>query len=212
MLNPLFSQLLNAVELVISDNADEVAELDRIIGDGDHIINLQRGLAALKVIENDFIEIDWPEALMKVGITLMTNMGGASGSLFGTLFISMAKEAKGQKLDSTTFPAIFYQGVESVKKRGKAGVGEKTMLDTLIPVANRLKEDSANNIEFKQLLSNLSNQAYAGMTSTKDMIATKGRASYLGERAIGHIDAGARSSQLIIYAITEVLSQQTDQS
>ena len=202
MLNPLFSQLLNAVELVISDNADEVAELDRIIGDGDHIINLQRGLAALKVIENDFIEIDWPEALMKVGITLMTNMGGASGSLFGTLFISMAKEAKGQKLDSTNFPAIFYQGVES----------EKTMLDTLIPVANRLKEDSANNIEFKQLLSNLSNQAYAGMASTKDMIATKGRASYLGKRAIGHVDAGARSSQLIICAITEVLSQQTDQS
>ena len=85
------------------------------------------------------------------------------------------------------------------------------MLDTLIPVANRLKEDSANNIEFKQLLSNLSNQAYAGMASTKDMIATKGRASYLGKRAIGHIDAGARSSQLIICAITEVLSQQTDQ-
>ncbi len=72
-----------------------------------NIINLQRGLAALKVIENDFIEIDWSEALMKVGITLMTNMGGASGSLFGTLFISMAKEAKGQKLDSTNFPAIF---------------------------------------------------------------------------------------------------------
>ena len=140
MPEPLFSQLLNAVEQAISDNADEVTELDRVIGDGDHIINLQRGLAALKVIENDFLNLEWSEALMKVGTTLMSTMGGASGSLFGTLFISMAKEARGQKLDSTTFSAIFYQGVESVKNRGKAEIGEKTMLDTLIPVANCLKD------------------------------------------------------------------------
>ena len=210
MPEPLFSQLLNAVEQAISDNADEVTELDRVIGDGDHIINLQRGLAALKVIENDFLNLEWSETLMKVGTTLMSTMGGASGSLFGTLFISMAKEARGQKLDSTTFSAIFYQGVESVKNRGKAEIGEKTMLDTLIPVANCLKESIANEIEFKQLLKNLSEQAHAGMSSTKGMIATKGRASYLGERAIGHIDAGARSSQLMICAITEVLSQQSD--
>ena len=212
MLNSLFPQLLNAVEQAIRDNADEVAELDRKIGDGDHIINLQRGLSALKFIEDDLVDLDWSEVLMKVGMTLMTTMGGASGSLFGTLFISMAKEARGQKLDSTTFSAIFYQGVESVKKRGKADIGEKTMLDTLIPVANCLKENIVKKIEFKQLLIILSEEAHAGMSSTKDMIATKGRASYLGERAIGHIDAGARSSQLIICAITEVLSQQRDLS
>ena len=212
MFNSLFPQLLNAVEQAIRDNANEVAELDRIIGDGDHIINLQRGLSALKVIENDLVDLDWSEVLMKVGMTLITTMGGASGSLFGTLFISMAKEARGQKLDSTTFSAIFYQGVESVKKRGKADIGEKTMLDTLIPVANCLKENIVKKIEFKQILINLSEEAHAGMSSTKDMIATKGRASYLGERAIGHIDAGARSSQLIICAITEVLSQQRDLS
>ena len=212
MSNPLLTQCLNAIDLTIRDNADEVAELDRAIGDGDHVINLQRGIAALQAIESELVELDWPPALMKVGMTLMSTMGGASGSLFGTLFINMAKAANGQELDRTSFAAIFEQGVESVKQRGKADIGEKTMLDTLIPVANRLKEDSANGTEFNQLLDNLSEQAIAGMASTKDIIATKGRASFLGERAIGHIDAGARTSQLMICAITEVLAQPTDKA
>jgi dihydroxyacetone kinase-like protein len=212
MSNPLLTQCINAIEHTIRDNADEVAELDRAIGDGDHVINLQRGIAALQMLEAELAELDWSPALMKVGMTLMSTMGGASGSLFGTLFISMAKAAKNQPLDRTSFAAIFEQGVESVKQRGKADIGEKTMLDTLIPVANQLKQDSANGTEFNQLLDNLSEQAVAGMASTKDIIATKGRASFLGERAIGHIDAGARTSQLMICAITEVLAQPTDKA
>ena len=202
------SQLIQAIDSNIEQHADEVAELDRVIGDGDHVTNLQRGIAAIEDITAELDELDWSPALMKIGMTLMSTMGGASGSLFGTLFLSMSKAAKGQTFTATAFSDVFYQGVEAVKQRGKADLGEKTMLDTLIPVANRLKEDVTNGTEFEQLLTNLSEQAITGMKSTKDMIATKGRASFLGERAIGHIDAGARTSQLMICTITAVLTQQ----
>ena len=122
----------------------------------------------------------------------------------------MSKAAKDKSLNTATWTDIFHQGVESVKQRGKADLGEKTMLDTLIPVANRLREDSTNGTEFNQLLKNASEQAIIGMASTKELIATKGRASFLGERAIGHIDAGARTSQLIICTICDVLAQQNN--
>jgi len=205
MTTSLLPSLINSVETVINDNADEVAELDRTIGDGDHVVNLQRGLSALKAIEAELVELDWSPALMKIGMTLMSTMGGASGSLFGTLFLTMAKAAKGQEMNRQCFADIFHQGVESVKQRGKAGLGEKTMLDTLIPVAKRLNEDSANGTELPQLLNNLSEQAITGMRSTKDMVATKGRASFLGERSVGHIDAGAKTTQLIICTINDEL-------
>jgi len=203
----LLPLIIIALQKTINDNVEEVTELDRAIGDGDHVINLQRGLEALAKISDELITLDWSAALMKIGMTLMSTMGGASGSLFGTLFISMAKAAKNRELDSSTFPNIFFQGVESVKQRGKADLGEKTMLDTLIPVANSLVADAKSNAEFEQLLEHAVEQAIKGMESTKDLIATKGRASFLGGRSKGHIDAGARTSQLMICAIVDVLKQ-----
>ena len=207
--NTLLTDCIEAASRTINANAEEVAELDRAIGDGDHVINLKRGLAALDDIKADLAVLDWPDAFMKIGMTLMSTMGGASGSLFGTLFVSMGKAAKGKnELDAAVFAEIFSKGVESVKQRGKADVGEKTMLDTLIPVANYLQKGSMDGTTFDQLLTNVANEAIAGMESTKGMLATKGRASFLGERAIGHIDAGARTSQLIICAIADVLADQ----
>ncbi len=197
--------LISAIIQTINNNADEVAELDRAIGDGDHVVNLQRGLEALEKLNDELAHLEWSPALMKIGMTLMSTMGGASGSLFGTLFISMAKASKGKALDFTVFAQVFNQGVEAVKQRGKADLGEKTMLDTLIPVANTLITDANNHIELTKALTNAKVTAMAGMQSTKEMIATKGRASFLGERAIGHIDAGARTSQLMICAIADVL-------
>jgi dihydroxyacetone kinase-like protein len=196
---------ISAINQSINDNAEEVAELDRAIGDGDHVINLQRGLAALEKIEDELSKLEWSPALMKIGMTLMSTMGGASGSLFGTLFISMAKASKDQTLDFSAFAQVFNQGVEAVKQRGKADLGEKTMLDSLIPVANSLITDAENIVALPQALNNAKAAAIAGMQSTKEMIATKGRASFLGERAIGHIDAGARTSQLMICAIADEL-------
>jgi dihydroxyacetone kinase-like protein len=197
--------IITAIQNSINTHADEVAELDRAIGDGDHVVNLQRGVDALTTISDELDKMNWSAAFMKIGMTLMSTMGGASGSLFGSMFISMAKAAKGKELDLTTFADVFYQGVESVKQRGKADIGEKTMLDTLIPVANQLKQDVENDVTFKAILENIKREAIKGMESTKDMIATKGRASFLGERAIGHIDAGARTSQLMICAVADYL-------
>jgi phosphoenolpyruvate---glycerone phosphotransferase subunit DhaL len=201
-----FSVFIKAILDTIDTNSEEVAELDRAIGDGDHVINLQRGLAALDNIASELDTLDWSAALMKVGMTLMSTMGGASGSLFGTLFISMAKTAKGQELNTDNLSQSFSQGVESVKQRGKADIGEKTMLDTLIPVAKTLQQQVDANAELQLLLDAVCQQAITGMESTKDLLATKGRASFLGERAIGHIDAGARTSQLMICAIADTLS------
>jgi dihydroxyacetone kinase-like protein len=135
-------------------------------------------------------------------------MGGASGSLFGTLFISMAKASNNKILDLTVFAQVFNQGVEAVKQRGKADLGEKTMLDTLIPVADALMTDAAEDVNIVVALDNAKMAALNGMQSTKQMIATKGRASFLGDRAIGHIDAGARTSQLMICVIADVLLQE----
>ncbi|PCJ31797.1 MAG: dihydroxyacetone kinase subunit L [Gammaproteobacteria bacterium] len=202
-----FSQFIDAVQATINEHQDEVTELDRAIGDGDHVINLQRGLDALNAITDELDTLAWPEALMKIGMTLMSTMGGASGSLFGTLFISMAKIAKGKELNSLNLADAFSHGVESVKLRGKADLGEKTMLDTLIPVANSFSTDIDNKVEFELLLENITQAAIEGMQSTKELMATKGRASFLGERSIGHIDAGARTSQLMICAIVDVLNQ-----
>jgi dihydroxyacetone kinase-like protein len=169
------------------------------------MVNLQRGLDSLINLESELSSLEWSAAYLKIGMTLMSTMGGASGSLFGTLFVSMAKASKNKHVDFDTFSEVFYQGVESVKQRGKADVGEKTMLDTLIPVAQSLVNDSRNHIEFKSALGNAKQAAIEGMESTKDLLATKGRASFLGERAIGHIDAGARTSQLMICAIADEL-------
>ncbi|MCX4187338.1 dihydroxyacetone kinase subunit DhaL [Methylophaga sp. OBS4] len=196
-------ELITAVKKAINDNADEVAELDKAIGDGDHVINLQRGLDAVSKLEDELKTSDWSAALMKVGMTLMSTMGGASGSLFGSMFISMSKTAKDKTMDLEGVAEIFNAGVESVKARGKADIGEKTMLDTLIPATNSLKEDVAAGTSLETALENMKQAATAGMESTRDMLATKGRASFLGDRARGHIDAGARTSQLVLCAIAD---------
>jgi phosphoenolpyruvate---glycerone phosphotransferase subunit DhaL len=202
------SLFITSIQNTINARADEVTELDRAIGDGDHVVNLQRGLDALNIISNDLSAMDWSTAFMKIGMTLMSTMGGASGSLFGTLFISMAKAAKDKEITLATFADVFTEGVESVKQRGKAELGEKTMLDTLIPVTNSLQDSVNNHDSIDTALDKLKLVAIQGMESTKDMLATKGRASFLGERAIGHIDAGARTSQLMICAIADVLLEQ----
>jgi len=200
-------QFFNAIKKQLDINTDEITALDQAIGDGDHLTNLLRGLDAIINIETELAEMEWSAALMKIGMTLMSTMGGASGSLFGSLFIAMSKAARDKEVDAQNFAAMFDAGVESVKQRGKAEIGEKTMLDSLIPACASLKQDVANNEPLATTLANIKQAAEQGMLSTKDMIATKGRASFLGERARGYIDAGARTSQLIICVIADVILQ-----
>jgi len=197
--------LIKSIADTIERNEEEVTALDQVCGDGDHIINLQRGIDALIQQSTEFTELDWKPALQKIGMTLLTTMGGASGSLFGTLFISMSKAiVETDSLTQAGFSDAYMQGVEAVKKRGKSDAGEKTMLDVLIPVAEVMQQGVVSADKLAVFLENVSQAAVQGMESTKDMLATKGRASYLGDKTIGHIDAGARTSQLMICAMVEV--------
>ena len=202
----ILPDLIKAVVETIEKNAEEVTALDQAIGDGDHVTNLQRGLNALNLQTADLAQLEWGPALQKIGMTLLSTMGGASGSLFGTLFISMSKTV-GDKagLDQQEFSEIFTQGVEAVKKRGKAEAGEKTMLDVLIPVAENMGQGADASTVLSDYLEGICQIAQKGMESTRDMLATKGRASYMEEKSIGHIDAGAKTSQLMICAIVEEL-------
>ncbi|WP_284451677.1 MULTISPECIES: dihydroxyacetone kinase subunit DhaL [Methylophaga] len=199
--------LIAAIQSEIINNEAEISALDRAIGDGDHVTNLLRGLEAVAKLNDELVQLDWSAALMKIGMTLMSTMGGASGSLLGSMFVSMGKATKEQELDLNGMTAIYSAGVESIKARGKADIGEKTMLDTLIPVMQSLQSDAKQNADKTTVLSNIKTAATQGMQSTKDMLATKGRASFLGERARGHIDAGARTSQLILCVIADELSK-----
>lgn len=203
----LLPRLITAVIKTIEDNSDAVTALDQAIGDGDHVINLQRGLDALKQQTETLAELPWDSALQSIGMTLLSTMGGASGSLFGTLFLSMSQSAKGKNLDLKTFANAFTAGVDAVKKRGKSEAGEKTMLDVLIPVEKTFQQAITDKKSFEEILSILSNTAIIGVEATRDMIATKGRASFMAERSQGHIDAGAKTSQLMICAMVKELEK-----
>jgi len=130
----------------------------------------------------------------------MTTVGGSSGALFATLLIGMSKKYNPNLNDLNNLSEMFSEGVEAMKKRGKADLGEKTMLDVLIPVSKSLLNNT-NETNINKVADTISLVAKEGMLSTRDIIATKGRASFLGERAKGHIDPGARSSQLAIEAV-----------
>ena len=132
----------------------------------------------------------------------MTTVGGSSGALFATLLIGMSKKYDVKLNNLQNISNMFFEGVEAMKKRGKSDIGEKTMLDVLIPVAIKLK-NIQNEQNMKLVAEEITKVAEEGMLGTKNLIATKGRASFLGERAKGHIDPGARSSQLVIKAICD---------
>ena len=139
---------------------------------------------------------------------MMSKIGGASGSLYGSLFVTMSKAAKDQAMDLAVFANAFAEGVESIKKRGRADVGEKTMLDVLVPVALYLQQaGSKADVSEAELLGKVNQIAEAGVESTRNMLASKGRASFLGERTIGHIDAGAKTAQLMIAAVCSIVEK-----
>jgi dihydroxyacetone kinase-like protein len=202
----LLPSLIQAIASAIETNAEEVTALDQAIGDGDHVTNLQRGIKALTAQSDELAQLDWVAAWQKIGMTMMTAVGGASGSLYGTLFVAMSKATRDRPLDLQAFAEIFSKGVDAVKQRGKADAGEKTMLDVLIPVAASLRQAAADSVTLPVALENVARTAVAGMESTRDMLATKGRASFLEERSRGHIDAGAKTSQLMICALVGVLA------
>ena len=190
------------IQVVIDNNAPEIEKLDQEIGDGDHIFNVQRGIKLVIELEPIIKHLSMSKALNQIAMKILSGIGGSSGALFGTLFMTMAKVSNiDDGIDYKKAINMFVDGVEAVKQRGKADVGEKTMMDVLIPVANCLKEGAEKDIDLKDLMRKTIETAEKGMLSTKNLLATKGRASFLGERSKGHIDPGARSSQLMIKTV-----------
>ena len=196
----------NAIQHAIIAHEAELESLDRAIGDGDHYINMKRGAQTIVEMQQELTQLTPDAVLQKIGMKLLSTIGGASGPLLASFFMGMAKVLKEKGNDSiATYAEAFAVGVETIRQRGKADIGEKTMLDVLIPVARQFGAMAAQNASAKEISVALKQTAEQGMLATKDLIATKGRAAGLGERAIGHIDPGAKSCQLMIEAVCNLI-------
>lgn len=194
-----------AVNAAILANEAEIESLDREIGDGDHFINMKRGGAALVALREELAPLPPDAVLQKIGMKLLSTIGGASGPLIASFFLAMAKTVKEQGADNLAgMAAAFAAGVEAIKSRGKADVGEKTMLDVLVPVSEAFTRLTGEGVAPAFLFAELKRVAEQGMLSTRDLVATKGRAAFLGERAIGHIDPGSKTSQVIIATVCDL--------
>jgi dihydroxyacetone kinase-like protein len=210
----LMSVNTDAVRSIIGDIAGMIEEqkqylsdLDQAIGDGDHGFNMARGFQVVMQKLKETPGADIGEILKTVAMALISNVGGASGPLYGTLFLKAAGAAKGlTEIDLAGFIPVFKEGVLGVQARGKAELGEKTMIDVLLPALESLEKDNEAGLSGKEAFANADKIAAACVEKTKDIIAKKGRASYLGERSIGHIDPGATSSYLMISTISKALA------
>jgi phosphoenolpyruvate---glycerone phosphotransferase subunit DhaL len=195
-----------AIRAAILQHEADIEGLDREIGDGDHYINMKRGCEAIVGIAPELEALSGADALNKIGMKLLSTIGGASGPLFASFFMSMGKTLKA--FDNITIKEIalaFDAGVQAIMQRGKAQAGEKTMLDVLIPVSTTFKQLAEQDKSAKEIASILKVVASEGLESTRNMLATKGRASGLGERAIGHLDAGAKSCQVMIHSVCDLV-------
>jgi dihydroxyacetone kinase-like protein len=199
---------LIAVQRAIHASEAQIEALDRAIGDGDHFINVCRGCEVLVGISDQLPDLPPSQALQKIGMKLLGTIGGASGPLISSFFIAMGKTLDGHaEPDRRQFAAAFSAGVEAIKARGKADVGEKTMLDVLIPVSRLLTRLVDEETSLEALCAQLREEATINMLATRDMIATKGRAYFLGERALGHIDPGSKTCEVAIGTVCDVVLQ-----
>ncbi|HEX4573404.1 MAG TPA: dihydroxyacetone kinase subunit DhaL [Dongiaceae bacterium] len=198
-------RLIAAAAAAVIDHAEELTELDRAIGDGDHGLNMKRGFEAVLADADNLAGKPLAEMLKGAGTHLVMTIGGASGPLYGSLLLAMGKAGGEGPIDVAAAARLLAEGVEAVKKRGKSDAGEKTMLEVLLPVSRRLSA-AAGGEASADLAAELGAIADEGLESTRAMRATKGRASFLGERSIGHLDPGARSSQLLIRAVCTALA------
>lgn len=198
----ILEKVIESVAQRVIAHTDELTELDRAIGDGDHGLNMKRGFEAVLLKLEETAGKPVPEALKSVGMTLVTKVGGASGPLYGTLFMTLGKTLPAKNMRSPDVIRALGAAIEAVKARGRSEQGQKTLLDVLVPVHEALGHDEGCRI------SDLRPLAAQAAEATIPMLALKGRASFLGDRSIGHMDPGARSCALMVDAICEVLESQ----
>ncbi|MBR1439422.1 MAG: dihydroxyacetone kinase subunit L [Synergistaceae bacterium] len=191
----------------IAQNKDFLTELDREIGDSDHGINMSRGFTAvMEQLQPDASDIG--AVLKKTGMTLLSKVGGASGPLYGTAYLEAGKLTLGKtELTPDELKSVFEAAIAGIQKRGKAVRGEKTMLDAIIPAVEKFSQKISEGADIVTALDAACEAAREGVEYTKTIIATKGRASYLGERSIGHQDPGATSSLITLEAIRDYMKE-----
>lgn len=191
---------------VLAENKDYLTELDSAIGDADHGINMDRGFGAVEKKLPTVEDKDIGTILKTVGMTLVSTVGGAGGPLYGTFFLKAGMALSGKdELTADDMVAAFAAAIDGVKMRGKATTGEKTMLDALVPALEAMRQNVAENGDIHAALVAAADAAEEGVKATIPMLATKGRASYLGERSIGHQDPGATSSWLMLKTAAETI-------
>lgn len=194
---------LKAFAAAVDENAAHLTELDSAIGDADHGANMNRGMkAVLGVVDSEFAGID--ALCKKVGMTLVSTIGGASGPLYGTFFLRFATAASSStELDGEALGTALRAGAEGIVQRGRAELGDKTMVDVWLPALDAY--DAARADGLSAALKALAAASEKGRDATEPMIARKGRASYLGDRSKGHVDPGAASTALLLTAAAETL-------
>jgi dihydroxyacetone kinase-like protein len=196
---------LQKLATVYDENKDELTRLDSPIGDADHGTNMARGFSAVAEKIPTYSSKNISEILKDVGMTLVGTVGGSSGPLYGTMFLNMNTAVWDlEALTPAQVAKMFERGLEGVVQRGRAELGEKTMVDALSPAVDALKTAVEAEKPLAEALSAAATAAETGMKATIPMEARKGRASYLGERSIGHQDPGATSIYLLVRAASEI--------
>ena len=195
---------LERIADVLHENAQYLTQLDSPIGDADHGVNMDRGFTAVRAKFSSMATMDMATQLRTVGSTLVSTEGGASGPLYGTAFLRAAGAVAGKEtLESADVVAMLDAFLGGIVARGKAKPGEKTMVDALTPALATAKEALSQGASLAEITARAADAAMEGTKATIPMLATKGRASYLGERSIGHQDPGATSSWLILRSLAE---------
>jgi dihydroxyacetone kinase-like protein len=199
-------QWLQAVALVLEQNKDYLTQLDAAIGDADHGINMNRGFQKAIAQLPSVADKDIGSILKTFSMALISSVGGASGPLYGTLFLRASTVVTGKhELSDEDMVTLLQAAVDGVVQRGKANLGDKTMLDALSPGVDAFKQAIAEGASTPDALQKAVAAAHEGMNNTIGLVAKKGRASYLGERSSGHLDPGATSTYLILKALLETV-------
>lgn len=199
-------EIINAIGKKIEEQKDYLTKLDQPIGDSDHGINMARGFAEVEKKLPALEGKDIGTVLKTVGMTLVSTVGGSAGPLYGSAFMKGGMALAGKnEMDLNDFIAMLDTAIEAVKQRGKSTTGEKTMLDAMVPSLAAIKEAAEAGDSAKDALKKGVDAAWAGAEHTKELVATKGRASYVGERSIGHQDPGATSYSFMLEVICQAI-------
>jgi len=200
-------QWLQSIAVVLEQNKDYLTELDAAIGDADHGINMNRGFQKVASQLPGVADTDIGSILKTVSMTIISSVGGASGPLYGTMFLRASTAVAGKsELTDEDMVGLLQAAVDGVVQRGKANLGDKTMLDALSPASDALRQAVANGASTQEALEQAVAAAEQGMKDTIGLVAKKGRASYLGDRSANHQDPGATSAYLILKTLLETVS------